>query len=30
MICEHHTWRHRALKVAADLETVGESRALSA
>jgi hypothetical protein len=30
LICEHHTWRHRALKVKADLEAIGAGRALSA
>ena len=30
LICEHHTWRHRALKVKADLEAIGAARALSA
>jgi hypothetical protein len=30
LICQHHTWRHRALKVKADLESIGVARALSA
>ena len=30
LICQHHTWRHRALKVKADLESIGATRALSA
>ena len=30
LICEHHTWRHRALKVKADLQAIGAARASSA
>jgi glycosyltransferase involved in cell wall biosynthesis len=30
LICQHHTWRHRALQVKADLQSLGAARALSA